>query len=106
MYSRGRGVGKDESQAAELYLKGAMLEHVPSQVEVARRYLTGEGIRLDPVESFAWYDLAAKAGDASAVTTLAGMSRQLSSAQSSAGRSRSAELRREIETRKASFLRP
>jgi TPR repeat protein len=99
-------VDKDEPQASAHFLKAAMLEHHPAQVELARRYLTGVGLAVDPAEAFAWYDVAATQGHAPAATTRDGMIRQLTAAQVSAGRARSAALLREIASRKAGRLRP
>ncbi len=106
LLSAGRGADKDEALASAQFLKGAMLEHIPAQVELARRYLTGVGLTVDPVEAFAWYDMAASKGHAPAATTRDGMVRQLTAAQVAAGKERSAALLREIASRKASRLRP
>jgi TPR repeat protein len=89
MYRDGKGFAKDEVKASEYFLKGAMLEHVDSQLELARRYLAGKGLAVDLVEACAWYDVAARKGDSDATVARDGMLRSFSSTQVSAARSRS-----------------
>jgi TPR repeat protein len=64
MYSDGRGVARDDAEAAKWYRKAAEQGNAGAQFSLGYLYSTGEGVPLDSVESAKWFRKAAEQGDA------------------------------------------
>jgi len=61
-YLTGRGVQKDEKQAAYWYEKAAEAGDPESQKEICYFYQIGLGVPIDPVRAVHWYQLSAAGG--------------------------------------------
>ena len=66
----GRGVNKDEKQAAYWYEKAAKAGNPWAQKQIGFFYEAGIGVPADPVRAVHWYQLAAAGGLVSAKTNL------------------------------------
>lgn len=73
MYYLGQGVAKDERKAVSLLVRAADAGSVKSQVDVAKRYLSGNMLDKDPVKGEHYFELAALQGDREAQTILGGL---------------------------------
>jgi hypothetical protein len=62
MYQRGRGVEKDEAQAAYWYGKAATQGFAWAQANLGYLYEKGRGVAQDPKLAALWYRKAAKQG--------------------------------------------
>jgi TPR repeat protein len=62
MYRNGRGVRKDSSEAARLYLKSAEQGFKEAQFNLALTYSRGEGVTIDKDAGFKWALKAAEQG--------------------------------------------
>ncbi len=60
MYSRGRGVEKDQIKATEWYIKAAENGYGGSYIVLANRYLAGEGIERNCEKAVYWYKKTAQ----------------------------------------------
>ena len=65
-YYHGKGVPKDDVQAARWYLKSAEQGNVNAQASIASMYYDGKGLPQDYSESARWCRRAAEQGDAQA----------------------------------------
>ncbi|MBF0626381.1 MAG: sel1 repeat family protein [Magnetococcales bacterium] len=63
LYLEGRGVPRDEAQAAHWFLQAARQGDVRSQHSLGTLLIRGQGIPLDAVEAFRWFSQAAHQGD-------------------------------------------
>ncbi|MGA2902479.1 MAG: tetratricopeptide repeat protein [Candidatus Korobacteraceae bacterium] len=70
MYSEGKGVSKDQQEAARWARKSAEQGHVPGQNTLAYLYLVGEGVPQDLKQSILWLEKAAEQNDLDAQTNL------------------------------------
>jgi TPR repeat protein len=70
MYLLGRGVEKDEQQAAEWMLKAAKQGHVEAQVIIAAMYDRGLGVKNDVKMATNWYEKAAAQGNSASMAIL------------------------------------
>ena len=68
---KGDGLPKDTARAALLFLKASKQEFEPAMGRMAHMYYTGTGVPLDYRRSFAWYQRAARTGDAWSANDLA-----------------------------------
>ena len=66
MYSTGRGVPKDNTEAVRWYRMAAEQGLARAQCRLGGMYYTGEGIPKDYVQAYAWCDIAAAQGDKTA----------------------------------------
>jgi len=58
LYATGRGVARDQAEAARWYHKAADLGLATAQFELSLAYSRGEGVAKDPVVAYEWMDLA------------------------------------------------
>ena len=70
MYSKGRGVPKDDSQAFVWYTKAAEQGFAHAQYNLGIMYDDGRGVPQDDAQAFVWYTKAAEQGFASAQSNL------------------------------------
>ncbi|MDD1627427.1 MAG: sel1 repeat family protein [Methylococcaceae bacterium] len=70
MYLLGRGVEKDEQQAAEWMLKAANKGNVEAQVIIAAMYDRGLGVKNDVKMATNWYEKAAAQGNSASMAIL------------------------------------
>lgn len=63
IYERGIGVDKNQSMAANWYLKAAEQGHVDAQYNIAIMYVTGRGVDQNTTAGMMWLASAAKHGD-------------------------------------------
>ncbi|MCC6071402.1 TonB family protein [Massilia sp. GCM10020059] len=66
VYRNGRGVPRDDAEAARWYLKAARQGHPGAQFNLGLMYLAGEGIARSDTEAAQWMRKAAEQGHASA----------------------------------------
>jgi TPR repeat protein len=64
LYAEGRGVTQDYSEAARWYRRAAERGHPGGQNRLAHAYLNSKGVSGDPVQGYAWLELAASADPA------------------------------------------
>jgi len=62
-YATGRGVAKNEKEAAKWFRKAAAQNHAGAQYNLSLCYLNGIGVEKDEVEGSKWMLLAAGQGD-------------------------------------------
>ena len=65
------------SEAAKWYQRAAAKGNATAQTLLASQYLNGQGVAVDPVRAFAWYELAAKQGHANAARARDATERQM-----------------------------
>jgi len=70
MYENGRGVPKDESEAASWYLEAAQQGDVKAMNNLGSMYRDGRGVAKDAREAVRWFKSAAEAGHATAQVNL------------------------------------
>mgnify|MGYP000884828319 CR=1 FL=1 len=70
MYYEGRGVSRDDTEAAMWYLRAAQQEHVEAQFVLGVMYEKGEGVERNDDKAYKWISLAARQGHARARTVL------------------------------------
>lgn len=97
MYANGRGVAKDDAEAAKWWRKAADQGRAQAQYNLGGMYNKGEGVPKDFTEAYAWFNLAA--------TPLAQklrdvLEKSLTPEQKVRAQQRSTELHKEIEARK------
>jgi TPR repeat protein len=80
----GRGVPKDEAEAAALYLKAAQQGNSAAQVSLAYTYEMGRGMPKDKSQAISWYVKAAEQGnpDAQRNLSLENMNNKLTGTES------------------------
>jgi localization factor PodJL len=71
IYTEGRAVPADLTQAALWYQRAAVQGFAPAQYRLATFYETGRGVARDPAEARRWYEHAAEAGNRLAMHNLA-----------------------------------
>jgi len=59
----GRGVSRDEAEAARWYRQAAEKGYAPAQYDLAVFYAVGRGVTLDAAQAITWYRRAAEQGD-------------------------------------------
>jgi uncharacterized protein len=84
-YEKGRGVVKDETEAAKWYRKAAEQDEPLAQVTLASCYYEGQGVAKDNVEAYRWWLLAARHGIAVARSNVAIMEFKMTPEQISKG---------------------
>lgn len=81
IYFFGRGVKQDYTEAVR-YLQNAADAGLPkAQMQLAFRYLKGEGVQQDDVRAYMWFYLAEKGGDSFAKRALPLLAKKISRAQ-------------------------
>ena len=70
MYLLGKGVEKDDKQAAEWMLKAANQGNVEAQVIIAAMYDRGMGVKNDVKMATQWYEKAAAQGNSASMAIL------------------------------------
>jgi len=81
IYFFGRGVEKNYTEAAR-YLENAADAGLPkAQMQLAFRYLKGEGVQKDDVRAYMWFYIAEKGGDSFAKKALPLLAKRISRAQ-------------------------
>ena len=63
MYQDGKGVSKDEDEAAKWYRMAAEQGLTDAQVSLGQMYKDGQGVPQDDIEAAKWYRMAAEQGD-------------------------------------------
>lgn len=69
-HSQGRGVPRDDAQAALWYRRAAVHGYVPARSALGRIYDEGKGVPRSPSKAMKWYRLAAQRGDIAAQLAL------------------------------------
>ena len=72
-YANGKGVTKDDAQAAAWYRKAAEQGHAPAQFNLGLMYANGTGVAKDDAQAVSWYRKAAEQGFATAQLNLGAM---------------------------------
>ena len=67
MYSNGKGVPENKTEAVKWYRLAAAQGNASAQYNLGVMYSSGEGVPEDYVQAYKWYNLAAAAGDTRAV---------------------------------------
>ncbi len=70
MYSNGRGVTQDTSEAVRWYRKAAEQGVASAQYNLGGMYWNGEGVIEDDSEAFIWFSIAKANGDKDAADVL------------------------------------
>ncbi len=70
MYYEGKGVPRDDPEAAMWYLRAAQQEHVEAQFVLGVMYEKGEGVERNDDKAYKWISLAARQGHARARAVL------------------------------------
>jgi len=70
MYATGRGVAKDEAQAAEWFRKAAEKGDRFAEYSLGHAYEQGKGVPKDLAEGLKWYRMAAKHNEERAIKRL------------------------------------
>ncbi len=65
-YLKGEGVVQSEKEAAKWYYRSAMQGYVDGQIAMGFVYRGGNGMQMDKVLSYMWFDLATKNGSSEA----------------------------------------
>ena len=63
MYTNGKGVLKDEAEAARWFRMAAEQGHAKAQFALGFMYGNGQGVRKDEAEAVRWFRMAAEQGD-------------------------------------------
>ena len=90
-YLKGVGVKRDIHMGAQWVAKSARLGHPPAQFLMGILNATGQGVRKDPVEAYAWLSAAEAKGVKKAGKSLAKLEKQLNTAQQAEARQRAEE---------------
>jgi TPR repeat protein len=101
LYDTGGEVGYDATMASKLYLEVALTGDVWSQRLLGFRYRNGNGLSVDSVESYAWFNVCASSDDSVAAMERDEAAKTLTRAQILAAQKRSREILKEIEAKKA-----
>ena len=70
MYANGRGVEKDETEAAIWYRKAAEQGNATAQLMLGSMYANGRGVKKHKLAAIKWYRKAAEQGNVEAMTWL------------------------------------
>ncbi len=70
LYSRGQGVDRDPSKAAQLFESAANQGLVQAQYNLGLAYLTGNGVAKNEDAAISWFQKAAELGDPNAADNL------------------------------------
>jgi TPR repeat protein len=70
MYEVGRGLAKEQAEAAKWFRLAAEQGEPLAQYDLGQRYERGLGIPADPAEAYKWHSLAATHGIPDAATAL------------------------------------
>ncbi|MDP2258696.1 MAG: tetratricopeptide repeat protein [Caulobacter sp.] len=62
MYEKGRGVTRDDAEAAQWFRRAADQGHADAQYSLALMYIEGRGVAHDEYEALDWLTLAAQQG--------------------------------------------
>ena len=84
LYSRGRGVNRNQDKANEWYLIAARNGQVEAQYRMGIRFRTGDGLPKDFVRAYRWLRLASSNGHRKALGAADRLSRRLTSEQRAA----------------------
>ena len=90
-YLKGVGVKRDIHMGAQWVAKSARLGHPPAQFLMGILNATGQGVRKDPVEAYAWLSAAEAKGVKKAGKSLAKLKKLLNTAQQAEARQRAEE---------------
>lgn len=101
MYTRGDGVEKDDVEAVKWFRKAAEQGLDNAQYNLGVMYYEGDGIPKDYAEAYAWLNLARAQGNSLTKFYLTNLERNMAKDQLARAQSRSTELHKEIEARKA-----
>jgi hypothetical protein len=71
MHAEGLGTSRDDSLAADMFFKGAILGYPEAMANLGRMYAAGRGVRQDNKAAVSAYRAAAKAGFRSAMVRMA-----------------------------------
>ena len=86
------------AEANSWYLKSARKGYPDAQYRLGVNYLDGIGLRKDPVEAYAWFDLAAAQGQILAMNARVNLAGRMTQAEVDEGNHRAAELIAKIPT--------
>jgi TPR repeat protein len=65
-YGEGRGVSRDEAQAADWFRRAALRDHPGAARQLALIYAEGRGVDKDPDMAAVWSRIAARLADSTA----------------------------------------
>ena len=88
----GRGVERDEREAARWYRRAADLYHPDAQIQLGICYRDGLGVTRDPVEAYVLWDLAARRGSGEAAALKEALAKDMDAAQIAEANERSREI--------------
>lgn len=92
LYVRGEGVPRDDAAAFEWFQKAAIQGHTVARIMMGLMYASGQGTKKDPEAAYMWLTAAAQQGDVRGQATLAGLERELTTAQIAEARERAQSL--------------
>jgi hypothetical protein len=69
-YGEGRGVSRDEAQAADWFRRAALRDYPRAGYRLALMYTEGRGVDKDAEMAAVWYRMAARLGDPDAIQAL------------------------------------
>ena len=78
MYTNGRGVPQDSSEAVRWYRRAAEQGNVVAQNNLGEMYYDGEGVRKDFIQGYMWATLAVKQGHEPAKELLETLQKEMS----------------------------
>ena len=81
MYASGRGVSRNDAEAAKWYRLSAEQGYVLAQSSLGHQYFTGTGVPRDLVQALMWLELATDRGDARAIENRDRIARSMTPAQ-------------------------
>ena len=100
-YHFGRGVSKDDAEAAKWWRKAAEQGISIAQLNLGGSYANGEGVPEDDVAAYAWISVAAASGDDNARKFRGKMKDELTPSQLEKGQVLAREIFERMEKRKA-----
>lgn len=96
-YQEGLGCIEDKEKAFELYQQSAQQGYIPAWQNIAVMYYQGEGTSENKTEAYAWTLIAAKAGNAEAISSEPIMTDELNAEQILDGKHRLQELEKDLQ---------
>ena len=101
VYYDGKGVRKDDTEAAKWYRKAAEQGLAKAQYNLGVMYANGEGVPKDYGESYAWFSISAAGGHKGAKEARAQVQAILTPEQLAAAQKRAIKLYKQINANKA-----
>jgi TPR repeat protein len=96
LYSAGRGVAKDEAEAAKWYRLAAEQGYVLAQSSLGLILQNGRGVPRDLIDAYMWLGLASARGDSKAIADRDAVAREMTPVQLAEGQKRVREWKQVI----------